>query len=160
MQLVQPAEDIRAVPRHEQEPNMLSQQASSGKRQTLYRRLVHPLRIIDDAKEGLFFGYFAQKTQDAEPHQKPVGWLSGQKAKCCAESPFLRRRYRIQAIQERSTELVQSGEGKFHLGFDPGCPHEPEPGCNPDGELEERRLAYARIAAQHETLALPILNIL
>jgi hypothetical protein len=53
----------------------------------------------------------------------------------------------VQAVQERSAELVQSGVGQLHLGLSTGQPRNAATAGARFEVVEQRRLAYAGLAS-------------
>ena len=57
-------------------------------------------------------------------------------------------------IKQRNAHLVQGGERELDLRFDPGGAHNPEVGCRVDRVVQQRGLADARLAAEHQSAGL------
>jgi hypothetical protein len=61
----------------------------------------------------------------------------------------------VQEVEERGTQLLNRCERELHLRFDPGCPGDPKLARSTDRVLEQRRLADARLAMDHQHAATP-----
>jgi hypothetical protein len=70
-----------------------------------------------------------------------------------AECVALRSRKVLQASHERRAELMQPRKGELHLRLNPRRPHEAAAGRVLNQVLQQRALAHARLAAQHERAA-------
>ena len=73
-----------------------------------------------------------------------------------AERLGLRRRDRVEVLEDRAQQLEQPAERDLLLGVDPGGPQHTHPCVGDRGRrvLEERALADPRLAGQHERAAL------
>ena len=60
----------------------------------------------------------------------------------------------LEPIEHRRTHLLKGGERELHLRLDADSPHEPKVLGRPDQVVQQRRLAYARLPAEHERAAL------
>ena len=78
-ELGQPAEDVvahaRARREHERDP--LGEEPARDETEDLRRRVVEPLRVVDDADERLLLGDLGEQRQRGEPHQEAVGRRAG-----------------------------------------------------------------------------------
>ena len=78
-QLGQPGEDVvadaRAHGAHERDP--LGEQAAGDEPEDLRRRLVEPLRVVDDADQRLLLGDLGEQRQRGEADQEPVRRRAG-----------------------------------------------------------------------------------
>jgi hypothetical protein len=95
----------------------------------------------------------ASKVSVASATRKRVGGFARPQAEDRSQRIALRGRQLIEVIQHRRTELVQPAVGELHLRFDPdrGCD---APAVSPlDREAEERALADAGLAAEHDDSA-------
>jgi hypothetical protein len=76
---------------------------------------VKPLRVVDQAEKRLLVGHVGKKIQEREPDQKAIGPSARGQAERGTERITLRRRQPVETIQQRRTQLVETGERKLHL---------------------------------------------
>jgi hypothetical protein len=86
-------------------------------------------------------------------NDEAVGRVARGESERRRERLLLRNRQPLQAVQERTAQLIQTCEGQFHLALDTDCPLHPPPGRSVRGMLEERRLAHARFTADDQRAA-------
>jgi len=130
-------------------------QPAGDEGQDLGGGLVQPLCIVDQAQQRLVGGYVRHQGQDGESDQEAVRRGAGTQAERDAERVALRPGQRTPAIQHPAAELVQPGEGQFHLRFDALSACHLEVGCRVGGVAEQRGLADTGLAAHHQRLAAP-----
>jgi hypothetical protein len=108
------------------------------------RGLVEPLQIVHEAQQWLLLSHLGQERERGQAHQEAVGRSPGAEAERDAHRVLLRRRQRLDPVEERRAELVQAGERQLPLGLDATDLRYPEAGGAPSGVTHERRLAHTR----------------
>ena len=140
-QLGKPGEDVvadaRARGAHERDP--LGEEAAGDEAEHLRRRVVEPLRVVDDADERLLLGDLGKQRQRGEPDEEAVGRRAGAPAEHGRERVPLRHRQPIEAIQHRRAELVETAVGELHLRLDALGSRDP-PAVGPVGHVAKQRL--------------------
>ena len=134
----------------EHQTHRVGQQPPRDEHERLRRFAVEPLCAVDDAQQRTVFRHRREQTQDCQPDQQSVGRRPDGQTKSCPRRVPLRFRQRVEAIQHWRAQLVQRGEWNLHLRLDADRAHDPESRCRVDQMLEQRRLADARVAANHE----------
>ena len=118
--------------------------------------LVQPLRVVDDDQQLPSRRGGGDECQRSETDQElirrhvvahPEGRLQ------CAS---LRRRQRVDAIEERRQELVQGREAESHLGLDADEAHDVEVRRRRCHGVEQARLADSGLSTHHEDTAQPV----
>ena len=109
-----------AVAGREDHRDRLGQQAPRNEGKRLHRHLVEPLRVIDDAEQGLIVGGCGHQAQHRQPDQETVRRCPDAAAKGDVQCLALWFRKFIKVIQQRCAQLLQSGEGELHVGLHAG----------------------------------------
>ena len=115
--------------------------------------MVKPLRVVDEADQGLLVADHRHQAQHRQSDQESIRRWTGTQAERGAESVALRPGQVPEVIQRRRAELMQPGVGKFHLGFDSGRPEYPATCRTPRQVFQERGLSDASLTAQDQHLA-------
>ena len=71
-----------------------------------------------------------------------------------AQRILLGTRQAPEPIEHRDAQLLKRGERQLHLRLDADCPQDAKVRARADRVIQQRRLAYARLAAEHEGAAL------
>ncbi len=140
----------------EDERDVLGQQPARDERQRLRRTAIEPVRVVDDAQQRAAVCGAGEQIQDRESDEEPVGRGAGAQSERGPGRVALRLGQLPDAIEHRRTELVQTGERQLHLTLDTRGFRDREALRRVDEILQERGLADARFAAQHEHPALPV----
>ena len=96
-----------------------------------------------------------QQAQHRKTDQEAVGRRPCALSERRGQRIALRGRQAIETVQQRRAQLVQAGEGEVHVGFDAGRARDAKSGRALGDVVQQCGLADARLAAQHENLALP-----
>jgi hypothetical protein len=102
----------------EHDTDTLGEQAPRDEGQRLYRRLVEPLSVVDDAEQWPVLGHHRQQTQDGQSDQEPVRRTAGAVPERDGQRLPLRNRQTIPQVQHRPAQLMQTRVRQLHLGFD------------------------------------------
>ena len=158
--VVQPADDELRQPLEmplagrlahgEDQPDRLGPQTARHERQRLRRRAVEPLRIVHDADQRPLLRHVGQQAQDRQADEEAIRRVAVAQAERRAERLALRAGKALQAIHERRAELMQPGERELHLRLDARRPGDAAARRVPHQVLEQRALADAGLAAQHQ----------
>ncbi len=131
--------------------------AAAGRRtQRLRRGPVEPLRVVDQADQRPLLGRLGEQAQHGQADQEAIG----RRRRAAARTPSAARRAaapgsRSQPVEHRRAQLVQPGERELHLRLArPRPARRGQPGARSASVLQQRRLADARLAAQHQHRAL------
>ena len=95
----------------------LGQQAPRDEGERLHRHLVEPLRVVDDAEQGLVVGGRGHQAQHRQPDQETVRRRPDAAAERDVQRLALWFRQLVEVIQQRRAQLLQSGEGELHVGL-------------------------------------------
>jgi hypothetical protein len=114
------------------------------KGQRLRRGPIEPLRIINDAEQGLLLGHRRREAQRRQPNQEPIGRLTGTPTERNIKRITLRSRQLLEPIEHRVAELLKARERELHLPLDAGRPLDPEPRRRLDQEFQKRGFADPR----------------
>ena len=137
-------------PGREHQRDRLRQQAAPDEPEDLGRGLVEPMCVIHHAQQWLLLGRLRHQAERPEGDQERVGVMSRGKSERDADSVSLGLGQRVKSAEHRSAQLVQPGEGKLHLRFDPGSADHPKAGRLPDQVSQQRRLADSRFSPHHQ----------
>ena len=78
----------------------------------------------------------------------PLSPNATRSASCCGAGQAL------EPIEHRRAQMLKGGERELHLRLDADRPQDAKVGGRADRVVQERRLAHARLAAEHESAAL------
>lgn len=146
---------VASVAYREDQANRFSQQTASDERQRLRRSSIKPLSIIDEAQERALLSHPGKQAENGQTNEELVGRLSGSQPKCGAKRVALGRRKTVEAIEERCTQLVETGERELHLGLNAYCSRDVTSRGPFQQILQEGGLADTRLAAEDEHSAAP-----
>ena len=132
----------------EHEPDRLSQQPASDERERQRRASIEPLRVVDDAQQGASLGRFAYEAEDGEADQEPIRRGSRGQAEDDSERVPLWTGQPLEALDQRSAQLVQAREGQLHLRLDPHCAGDGQVRRRLDQVPQQRRLSDPRLAPE------------
>jgi hypothetical protein len=140
----------RATHQHDR----LGVQPPSDEQQRVRRRLVQPLRIGEQAQQGLLPGHMGEQAEHTQLGQEPVGW-AGRQPEGAAERAGLRPWQSVEPLQDRAQQLVLTSERQLHLGLDPGATQDPEPSRLLGRILQQGALPDSHRAANHQHATTP-----
>ena len=117
-QLRQPGQHLGAtIARREDQRDRLGQETPRDESQCLHRHLVEPLRVIDDAEQGLVVGGGRHQAQHRQPDQETVRGRPDTAAERYVQRLALRFRQFVDVIHQRRAQLLQAGECELHIGL-------------------------------------------
>ena len=129
-------------------------EAPGDKDKCVRRRVVEPLRIVDEAQERLAFGGLGEQAERRERDEEGVVASSRRQPERSSESSGLRLRKVIHVAQDGQNDLVQCGERKMRLRFDAAAAQNEHVAGSVARVLQECRLADARLAGEDQDSAL------
>jgi hypothetical protein len=140
---------------HERDP--LRQQAASDERKGPRRRMIQPMRVINNSQQRPLLSRLRQQAEDRQSDQERIRRGPRNESERDAKRLALRLRLRqtVQKLEERRTQLLNRCEREFHLRLDPGRPGDPELARGLNRVFEQRRFADARFAVHHQHDAAP-----
>ncbi len=98
------------------------EQSSSDEGQALRGDPVQPLSIVQQTEQRPLLRRLGQHAEDGQSHHEPVRGSPAPQAECDSQGLPLRAGKSIDVAHQRYAQLVQTREGKLHLGFDAGSP--------------------------------------
>jgi hypothetical protein len=158
VQLWQPGEHVvpASRPGRADEGDPLREQASADETEDLGGRAVEPLGVVDDHEEGPALGHLREERQRGQADEETVRRPAGRQPEHGPERVALRLGERVDGVHHRCAELVQAAERQLHLGLDTDRARD-VPCVGSGGDLgEQRGLADACLAPQHEHAAPPV----
>ena len=112
----------------EHERHRLRQQPARDELEHQGRGIVEPLEIVHDAQQRPRLGHAGDQPERGQRDEEAVGRLAGREPQRDPEGDLLRLGQRIQLVEHRRAQLVQSRVRQLHLGLDAGDLHDPEAG--------------------------------
>jgi hypothetical protein len=100
----------------------------------------------------VLLGHLGQQAKGGQPDQEPIGRRPRAKAERRPQRVGLWSREPFQAIQHRRQQLVQPSVGELHLRLDPGGARQPAARGVLGQVVQQRRLAHAWLAPDHQRL--------
>ena len=137
----------------EHQPDRFRSQTARDEGQRLRRRPVEPLRVVHDAHERALLGHVGQQAQYGQADEEPIRGAALAQTEHGAERFVLRTGEALQAIDELRAQLMQPCERKLHLRLHARHPGDTAPRRAPHQVLQQRALADAGLAAQHQRAA-------
>jgi len=111
---------------------------------------VEPLRIIDHAQQRTVLGHLREQTQRRQPDAEAIrGFARGQAEHGLHGLP-LRRRKRVEPVEQRPAQLMEAGERQLHVRLDSHRPDDVRIRRRRDQVLQQRRLADPGLTPQHQ----------
>ena len=153
LELRQARKGVRSFTRladRDEEDQALGVEASSDERQELLRLAIEPLRIVDDAEHGCLHGKAGEQCQNGEPDEETVGGARFDPTEGGLQRSALRRGKALGLAEDRQEEAMKPCEAQALLGLDAVDPQHPESLRLLPRSHQERRLADAGFAPQHE----------
>ena len=154
VQLGQPRQLVARRTRREDQADRFRLQAARDEREDLCRGAIEPLCVVHHADQRLLLGRVGQQAQDRESDEEAVRRRPGTEAERGPQRIALRHRETLETIEHRRQQLMQPGEGQLHLRLDAGGAYHTAAGRLLDEVVQQRRLAHARLAPQHQGPAL------
>ena len=133
-------------------------QPTGHERQRLRGRTIQPLRVIDHTHQRPLRRRLGQQTQRRQTDQKPIRRRAGGQPECDAQRVSLRVGQPLGPIQQRRTQLVQTGEGQLHLRLSRRGASHATPGSPADEVIQQRRLAHSGLTDHQQRSALACPN--
>jgi hypothetical protein len=120
--------------------------------------VIQPLLVIHQAHQWVLLGRIGQQVEHGQTDDETVRRKSAAEAKSGPQRGALRSRESVEAIQHRRAQLMYPGEGELHLRLDTDGARHPAAGRVFGHVVQQRRLAYALLATDHQGPALPRMN--
>ena len=133
-------------------------ETARDEREDLSRGAIEPLLVVDHAEQWLLLCHVREEAQDRQGDREPVRRRLGTHAERRPQRVALGRRQLLEALQHRRQQLMQAGVGELHLRLDAGGAHHTAARRSVDQVLQQRGLAHARFAPQHQGPALTRAN--
>ena len=142
-----------ACSRGADERDPLGEEAASDEAENLLRRLVEPVRVVDDAGEGSLLRDLGQERQGREPDQESVRSRAGAEPEHGRERVALWLWKSFQLSEHRGADLVEAAVGELQLRLDTDGSHD-APAVEPIRQVaEECALPDAGFAAKDQDTA-------
>jgi hypothetical protein len=148
-------ERVVDLARGEHERDLLRQQAASDERKRPRRRMVPPMRVVNNSQERPLLGRLGQQAEDGQSNQERVWRGARDESERDAKRLVLGLRETVQQVEERGTQLLNRCERELHLRFDPPRPGDPKLARGLNRVFEQCRFADARYAVHHHQDAAP-----
>ena len=116
-QFRQAGQHVGAIAHREDQRDGLGQQAPRDEAEGLHRHLVEPLRVVDDAQQGLVVGGGRHQAQHGQPDQEAVRGRADSAAEGDVQRFALRFWQFIDVSHQRRAQLLQAREGQLHVGL-------------------------------------------
>ena len=142
-----------ALARPDQHGDRIGLQAPRDEHERFGRRAVEPVRVVDDAQQRLRLGRRGEQAEHRHRDEEAILHALGRQPERAAQRGGLHVGQLGGAVQHRPQELVQAGEGQLGLGLDAGPGEHAHPVGARQRVLQQRGLADARVAAQHQDAA-------
>jgi hypothetical protein len=117
------------------------------------RFTIQPLSVVDQAEQRLPGGLVGQQAQGGQADQEPVRSRAFPQAEGQLQRGALRRGEHAGPVQVGPQQLVQGPEAELDVGLDAVGPDNGQAGRGRLRVVEQRRLAHARLAAEHHGTA-------
>ena len=139
--------------RREQQRDALREQAASHEGQRARRRAIEPLRVIDHSEERLLLGGLRQQAEHRQPHEERSRRRAGAESERDGERVALGVWEPLHQREKRRTQVLQRRKRQLHLALDAARAGDAELSLRLDRVIQQRRLADARLAVQHQDAA-------
>ena len=141
------------LPCRDQHSDRFRQQTAGHEDKRVGRGPIQPLGVVDQAKDRAVTRRLSEQAEERERAQETIVHLIGGQAERGAKRRRLRSGQTVDKRHARPDELMQRGERKLVLGLHAGAPKDLGLRGNTGAELEQRRLADARLPAKHQNTA-------
>jgi hypothetical protein len=156
-QLGQPGEVTDGVagrfPESEDDHHGLGDQPPGHEREDPRRRLVEPLRVVDDTDQRLAVGGLGQQGEHRQPDEERLRRRASHQAEHDLKRLAARRRQPVQVGEQRPAELMEGGVRQLALRLGPGHPQHGQITGRRRHVVQQRRLADAGLAEQEQRTA-------
>ena len=142
--------DIGGITQGENDHDRLRRKPACDEAEDLGRCPVEPLPVIDQADQWLGFGNVGEEREDGKPDEEPIRDRAKPQSKRRGQCLALWTRQTFELIEERRAELVEPGEGQFHLRLHPGRAHDSTTCGVPKDVVEQGALADAGRASHRD----------
>ena len=156
LELGEAVERLERLARGEHDHDPLGQKAARHEREYSSRRVVEPLRVVDETEQGLPLGGLRQQAEDGEPDEERIRSPSGTQAERDLQGLALGLGQVLLEIEDRRTELLKCRERELHFPFDADRAGDPEVCPRLDRRLEQCGLADARLAVDRQYAAVAV----
>jgi hypothetical protein len=153
-QLRQLGERPRSGAGRDQQRHRFGREPPPGERQRVERGPVRPVGVVHQAQQRGVTRGVGQQREHGERHEEPVGCGRAGPAEHHVQRVGLGRRELVDPVQQRQQQPVHGREAEVGLRFDAGRAQHPQAARPPGRVLEQRALADARLATQHQHPAL------
>ena len=141
------------LPCRDQHSDRFRQQTAGHEDKRVGRGPIQPLGVVDQAKDRAVTRRLSEQAEERERAQETIVHLIGGQAERGAKRRRLRSGQTVDKRHARPDELMQRGERKLVLGLHAGAPKDLGLRGSTGAELEQRRLADARLPAKHQNTA-------
>ena len=155
-QLGQLGEDVVTAPRagRADDGDPFGEETTGDEPEDLRRRVVEPLRVVDDADQRLLLGDLGEQRQRCQADQEAVGRGARAQPEHRRQRIALRTGQPVEVIEHRHAELMQPAVGQLHLRLDARRRRD-VPALDPIGHVAQQgALADAGLTA-HDNDAAP-----
>ncbi len=132
----------------------IGQQPAGGEHDRARGRPVEPLDVVDHHQHRRRLGEHVEQPERRRAHQIALGTGGLGQPERAAEGSRLRARQAVECAEHGTQQLVQAAEGDLDLGLDAARPQHDGIAGGRHRVIEQRALADARFAANHERRAL------
>ena len=101
----------------EDNSDRFGQQSPGHEGEGLHGHLIEPLGVVDDAEQRLVGSGGGHQAQHGQPDQESIGSRSARTAERDIQRFALGFGQLIEVIDQRRAQLLQPGEGQFHVGL-------------------------------------------
>ena len=150
-----PLSSAAGLARREHDRDRLRQQPASDERERQRRRLVQPLRVVDHAEQRALLGRLREQAERRQTDQEAVRRFARHSARtpraghlCCGPGR------RSSRSRRGAHSCCSAANGSSISDSTPTARMSRRSAAGPDRVLQQRSLAHARFAAEHERAAL------
>jgi hypothetical protein len=93
----------------------LGREPAKRERECTGRRLVQPLRVVDDGEQRTLVGRLREQCQDGQSGEETIWRRTFAQAECNPQGVALRCGQSLHDMHQRRAQLVQGGVREFHL---------------------------------------------
>ena len=133
----------------EQDRNLFCPQSTRSDGKGLRRLPIEPLRIVNDAQDGILRGQLGQQAKESEAHEQSVGRRAGKMAERHTKSVSVRRRQLLKGGQTRDAQLLGRSKREFPFGFVPDSAEHMKTCSGINGVIQQGGLADAGLPRDH-----------
>jgi hypothetical protein len=141
------------LPEPEDDHHGLGDQPPRHEREGPRRRLVEPLRVVDDTDQRPVPGGLGQQGQYRQAYEERLRWRASHQAEHDLKRLAARRRQPVEVGEKRPAELMEGGVRQLALRLDPGRPCHGQVTGRRRHVVQQRRLADTGLAEQEQRTA-------